>query len=67
MIDGRQMCGGGERNKIKRKGNEGGLRGEKNFGGFLSHHFWKGHAMSIFLKGFFFFLVGVAKDPQPST
>jgi hypothetical protein len=57
---------GEERNKIKRKGNEGGLRGEKNFGGLLSRHFWKGHAMSIFFKGVFF-LVGVARDPQPST
>jgi hypothetical protein len=59
---------GEERNKIKRKGNEGGLGGEKNFGGFLSRHFWKGHAMSIFFKGFFFFFwVGVARTPQPST
>jgi hypothetical protein len=39
---------GEERNKLKRKGNEGGLGREKNFGGFLSRHFWKGYAMSIF-------------------
>jgi hypothetical protein len=60
MIDGKQMCGGEERrgeerNKIKRKGNEGGLGGEKNFGRFLSSHFWKSCYVYFFKRFFFFF------------
>jgi hypothetical protein len=44
---------GEERNKIKRKGNEGSLGGEKNFGGFLAVIYERAMLCLFFLKGFF--------------